>query len=106
MLNGAHQHSELHLQFWGKPIEDYQSEVKSMDIDVDEETGEDEDDELGCHYILNVGIEGIRCQIYVRKEFIQFYNLCDNYLAKDREDLKPHSVVILGQPGIGESLFA
>ncbi len=109
--------ARLHAKFWCRSMEAEESvwrrtqlENEPMNVDVDEGTGgcnntedtEGEDDQIGrgC-YVLRIGIPGIE-QIWIRKDYIQLYNCCDDYLKSDRQDTTPLSVVITGQPGIGE----
>jgi len=111
-LDDSNEFCDLHAQFWGTPVSDFRSKNKSMDIDVggvdeekgNEDTGKDNliDSPIDSgDYILDVGLEG-RPQIYVRKEYDLFYNICKAYLKQDDPALKILSVVITGQPGIGE----
>jgi len=107
-------HSRLHSHFWGEPLSKFRSETESVNIGVHEEregycedTGEDEDKiNAGDYdYILNVGLPG-RVQVFIRKEYIRFYNYCNAHLAGDNQTREALSVVITGQPGIGECSFA
>ncbi|KAH9006497.1 hypothetical protein EDB86DRAFT_2795089, partial [Lactarius hatsudake] len=78
-----------------------------VDKDENADEGEGEGDETGpgC-FILKLGIPGIwRSELLVRKEYIQLYEYCDKYLESRRNDQKPPSVVITGQPGIGKSYW-
>jgi len=106
-LDETQEFSLLHRRFWGMPFKNFQSKIKSEKMDVDEEiVEEDEDDTIDTDdydYILDVGIEGVGSQIYVRKEFVRFFDLCKEYLDMNVEDWQPCSLVITGQPGIGES---
>ncbi|KAH9009391.1 hypothetical protein EDB84DRAFT_1280496 [Lactarius hengduanensis] len=81
-------------------------ENESMNVDKDEDPDEGEGGETvpGC-YILNIGIENIWPELLVRKEYIQLYKYCKKYLRSHRDDPKPPSVVITGQPGIGKSVW-
>ncbi len=83
---------------------DVDQETGTDDVDVDQETGtDDEDEEIKYgNFILNVGISGRGHRIYVRKEFIRFYNICKKHLEFASETMQAPSVVITGQPGIGE----
>jgi len=106
-LAGTQEFSRLHERFWGQ---DFRSKIKPKKIDVNEETGEEEEEEEedkidpdDYDYILDVGINGVGSQIYVRKEFVRFFDLCKKYMDTDVKDWQPCSVVITGQSGIGES---
>lgn len=110
--------ARLHAKFWHRSMEAEAREWREtqledglgpMDVDVDKQPGnndikvtEREDNEIDTDcYILQIDIPGLE-QLWIRKEFIQLYNCCDDYLKSDRQDRKPRSVVITGQPGIGE----
>ncbi|KAH9172639.1 hypothetical protein EDB89DRAFT_2229267 [Lactarius sanguifluus] len=71
------------------------------DFNKDEDPDEGEGDETvpGC-YVLNIGIESIWPELLVRKEYIRLYKYCKKYLGTHRDEPKPPSVVITGQPGI------
>ncbi|KAH8996620.1 hypothetical protein EDB92DRAFT_1793737 [Lactarius akahatsu] len=80
-----------------------------MNVDKDDnaDEGEGEGDETGpgC-FIFKFGIPGIwRSELLVRKEYIRLYEYCDKYLESRRNNQKPPSVVITGQPGIGKSYW-
>ncbi len=72
-----------------------------MTVDVDKEENKDNNIKSG-NCILDVGISGKGRRIYVRKEYICFYELCKKHMAADNESSQAHSVIITGQPGIGE----
>jgi len=109
MLDKADTLSQLHSQFWGKPLSNFRSETES-DVHEEREDNEDTgtDDEINASdydYILNVGLPG-RVQVFIRKEYNRFYNYCNAHLAGDNQTREALSVVITGQPGIGECSFA
>jgi hypothetical protein len=67
----------------------------------DEDLGDDGEVGSGC-YILDLRIPEIHSKVWVRKDYIRLYNYCTKYVDDRRENLQSLSVVITGQPGIGE----
>ena len=104
--------AQLHARFWGadfqeeeKKWRETQSKDPPMNVDVDNETAEeDEEDETGpgC-FILRLP-EMADEEIWIRQEYIRVYDFCKEYLKFCRTNglRKPPSVVVTGQPGIGE----
>ncbi|KAH9176571.1 hypothetical protein EDB89DRAFT_2065396 [Lactarius sanguifluus] len=88
-LHYSHPLVQLHRKFWLQSLQDVpENEAR--------ETGE------GLGFILKLGIPGIwRSELLVRKEYTRLYEYCDKYLESRRNEQKPPSVVITGQPGIG-----
>ncbi|KAH9017447.1 hypothetical protein EDB84DRAFT_1276537 [Lactarius hengduanensis] len=97
---------QLHRKFWLQSLQDV-PENESMNVDKDEDPGEDEGegDETGPGYILNIDIPNIWPKLLVRKEYIQLYKFCNKYLGLNRNWPIPPSVVITGQPGVGKSCW-
>lgn len=108
--------ARLHAKFWQRSMEaearewrKTQLEDEPMVVDAEKQTGNDdiedtdgEDNEINTDcYILQIDIPG-REQLWIRKEYIRLYNCCDYYLSSGRPSMKLRSVVITGQPGIGE----
>ncbi|KAH8991968.1 hypothetical protein EDB92DRAFT_1990581 [Lactarius akahatsu] len=79
-----------------------QLENKSMNMDVDEHAGGGVSDEIdpGC-YALHIGVPGIE-KVWIRKEYIELYNCCEEYLKGDLQEILAVSAVITGHIGIGE----
>ncbi|KAH9007281.1 hypothetical protein EDB86DRAFT_2870989 [Lactarius hatsudake] len=74
------------------------------DEDEDEdEDDDDDDDETGC-FTLDLSTTIIGLKLWVRKEYIKIYDVCNEYLKSATNEDGPLSVVITGQPGIGEHL--
>ena len=113
--------AKLHANFWPTIIKDRDEhsgvddrEDTGDDDDIGIDATEDTDDEdkkdesddgevgSGCH-ILNIRIPEIHTKVWVRKEYIRLYDYCNEYVHSQRENMEPLSVVIFGQPGIGES---
>jgi hypothetical protein len=74
----------------------------------EEEEGEEEDEDDfidGC-CVLDIGIDDIETSIWIRAEYIRFYNhiatLFEEVVEKERKDKKSSCVILTGQPGIGE----
>jgi hypothetical protein len=105
--------AQLHAKFWGADLQEEetrwrktQSEDVPMNVDVDNETAEEEDDDEtgpGCYILRLPDIAGANA-IWIRQEYIRVYNFCEEYLKFCRTNLlqEPPSVVVTGQPGIGE----
>ncbi|KAH9180784.1 hypothetical protein EDB89DRAFT_1921070, partial [Lactarius sanguifluus] len=110
--------AKLHTDFWStNPPSD-----EPISVDADEYTGgggddedmgqsdEDEDkgdDEIGsdCH-ILDLSTTCIGVKLWVRKEYIRIYDVCQEYLkGANKSHGRSLSVVITGQPGIGKSYW-
>jgi hypothetical protein len=109
--------ADLHVKFWRRTMEAEESLWRrtqleseptnlSTNIDADECTGGDdtedtegEDNQIS--HILHIGIPGIE-KVWIRKEYLELYNCCNDYPKSDQQNMKPLSVVITGQPGIGK----
>ncbi len=102
-LHNTHALARLHRKFWGQSMQG-EPENKSLNVDWDEDAEEDEEDGIGpgC-YILDLGIPDIgRSKLWIRREYIRLYKYYNEYLESRRKEQVPPSVVITGQPGIGE----
>jgi hypothetical protein len=101
-LNAVHPYSWLHLKYWGKNIEDEAEEwLKSNPIVYDPAN------DIGPRcFVLDFGTEYYHpSRLWVRQDYIRTYNYCHDD-APTREAPCPCSVVITGQPGIGEFKFS
>ncbi|KAH8999558.1 hypothetical protein EDB92DRAFT_976240 [Lactarius akahatsu] len=81
------------------------SEDGGEDGDEDEDENEDEDDDETDCYTLDLSTTCIGVKLWVRKEYIKIYDVCDEYLKSATTSDGPLSVVITGQPGIGKSYW-
>jgi hypothetical protein len=100
-LPGSHPFAQLRDKFWGECMQDEETKWRET-----QQSEEDEGDEIGpgC-YILRLGIPNIKhATIWIRQEYIRIYDFCQRYLEFCRTNglQEPPSVVIAGQPGIGE----
>ncbi|KAH9171752.1 hypothetical protein EDB89DRAFT_2096685 [Lactarius sanguifluus] len=95
---------QLHRKFWLQSLQDV-PENESMNADKDEDPGEEEGDETGPGYILNIDVPDIWPKLLVRIEYIRLYKFCNTYLGSNRNRPIPPSVVITGQTGIGKSCW-
>jgi hypothetical protein len=105
--------AQLHAKSWGAHMQEEerkwrenQSEDVPMNVNVDNETAEEEDEDEtgpGC-YILKFPAMADMNPIWIRKEYIRAYDFCEKYLVFCRNNPlhQPPSVVVTGQPGIGE----
>jgi hypothetical protein len=87
----------LHADFWPKSMKELNNE--SMNDAVDDEDTTDGDGDIGSGYLC---IPDIDAKIWVRKEYIRLYDYCNEFFKSESANKKPISVVITGQPGIGE----
>jgi hypothetical protein len=93
----------LHRTFWCKPIVTVSRQSPHDDdlMDVDE----DEDEVDSDYFTFNLDNPEISTDaILLRQEYPRFYDLCDSYCDRRKSGFlkKAPSVVITGQPGIGE----
>jgi len=99
------------------PVSYKGGELEGKDLDRGKETMDraemwddltDLDDDVipGC-YVLDLGIAGLPfAKIWIRAEYIRIFNYLQAYYDRPRMNNLAPAVVITGQPGIGESLFA
>ncbi|KAH9082284.1 hypothetical protein EDB83DRAFT_2337503, partial [Lactarius deliciosus] len=93
--------ARLHANFWRSSMEaeegawhKTQLENKSMNMDADGHPGGGEGNEIdpGC-FVLHIGIPGIE-KVWIRKEYIELYNCCEEYLKGDLQEILAVSAVI------------
>jgi|SRR6266550_5481428 len=117
--------AQWHAKFWGKSMEDEEQEWRnaqlampmegsglgnehwgedeSMDVDMSEEQGLDDDFIKGC-YFLEIGIGSTPLRIWIRAEYISIYNVLEaHYQKPSYANRRAPVAVITGQPEIGES---
>ena len=106
--------AQLHAKFWGADLQEEetrwrktQSEDGPMNVDVDNETAEeDEEDETGpgCYILSLPWMRDTTKTIWIRQEYIRVYDFCEEYLkfCRNNKLQASPSVVVTGQPGIGE----
>ncbi|KAH9037620.1 hypothetical protein EDB85DRAFT_1861243 [Lactarius pseudohatsudake] len=82
-----------------------EDEDKDGGEDGDEDEDEDEDDDETDCYTLDLSTTTIGLKLWVRKEYIKIYDVCDKYLKSATNEDGPLSVVITGQPGVGKSYW-
>ena len=93
--------SMLHAKFWAKSIDEDRSEwEKEQGGEPTEIEGSDVGP--GC-FLLDLGIESFAfSRLWVRKDYIRLYDVCNTYFNEIINlHVPPPSVVITGQPGIG-----
>ena len=115
ILEKSEPFAQFHSKFWATsmaveesewrstqtPVTDIESELKDSDrMDVDDEI------DPGC-YMLDIGIDGLPYpKIWIRAEYIHVFAYLQQYYDQERTHNLVPSVVITGQPGIGESFVA
>ena len=94
--------SELHAKFWGVDI--HEDEVKWLQTQPKERFMYiDEGDVAPSCFALNLGIRYFcGSKLWVREDYIRIYDECKKYYEPQDEAEAARSVVITGQPGIGE----
>jgi hypothetical protein len=112
--------SEFHSKYWGQSIDQDESEWRAKQADdqptqptdnmADDQPAQPTDDMdvderqpvLGC-FSLNLDIRLRPSRLWVREDYVRLYDRCDAYYneAMGLVHNRP-SVVITGQPGIGE----
>jgi hypothetical protein len=126
-LDGDEEEVQLHRKFWvqceynklfkveEEAAEDAELAAKVIDaVEIAKCVAEviegvvggaaEDDDDVGpeCH-LLDVGISDPgRWKIWVRKEFIRMYKRCKDHLETNRQGSQSPSLIVTGQPGIGE----
>ncbi|KAF8256445.1 hypothetical protein EI94DRAFT_1837385 [Lactarius quietus] len=97
-LDQLHEIAQLHERFWCQGA--YKDELLN--------TPEDEDSEIGpgC-FVLDIGIPDLKpTEVWVRKEYIRINKYCHDYLEANRNQNMAPAVVVTGQPGIAEGVYA
>jgi hypothetical protein len=129
-LDGDEEEVQLHRKFWvqceynklfnveEEAAEDDERAAKVIDaVEIAKRVAEviegitgvvegaaEDDDAVGpeCH-LLDIGIlDPGRWKIWVRKEFIRMYKRCKDHLETNRHESQSPSLIVTGQPGIGE----
>ena len=96
-LDTLHPLSELHAKYWGKNI-DKEARGEPMDINAGGEG-------VSGGFALNLGIDSLETsKIWVREDYTRIYEFCDKHSAEVQNDNfeQAASIVITGQPGVGE----
>jgi|SRR6266850_1847148 len=103
----------LHTEYWGRPIQGNELEPEQLQTPSEGQPMDDDEDQSevgpGC-FILNFDIKPFpTTKLWIRKDYIRMYDHCHQYVNDVRNsELQgevppiPPSVVITGQPGIGE----
>jgi len=93
--------SILHRKFWGESINHDESEWVGKHGNLPED---DESDVVQGCFTLDLGIRNLRTSIFwVRKDYLRIYDQCDSYYEQVcSRQCKTRSIVITGQPGVGE----
>ena len=106
--------AQLHAKFWGATMQEEETKWREtqpkdvpMDVDVDNEIAEeDEEDETGpgCYILSLPWMRDTTKTIWIRQEYLRVYDFCKEYLKFCRTNKlqESPSVVVTGQPGIGE----
>jgi len=94
--------SNLHAKFWGKSINQDESEWRQREADQLKEIHV-----LPGSFVLDLGTDQIMStSTWVPREYIQLYDRCNEHCNKViRLGSRPPSVVVTGHPGIGKSLL-
>ena len=103
--------SQLYAKYWGRPIQGDEPELQTPSEGQPMEDHEDKSEVgPGC-FILNLGIKPFSItRLWIRRDYIRLYERCNEHDNDVRESelqlegaprIAP-SVVITGQPGIGE----
>jgi hypothetical protein len=116
--------AQLHRKFWlqgeykdkllgvhkdrveeGEDTEEGEGAEEGEDTEEGEGAEEgDGDDDIGpeCH-ILDIGITDLEVKkFWVRKEYFRMYKQCEHHLETMRNEARPPSQIVTGQPGIGK----
>jgi hypothetical protein len=98
----------FHKRFWGKSMNDEESEWHRSQIRIDQDQDEitDMDDDIipGC-YVLDISIPGMQVShLWIRADYIRVFNFFQTFYDDyARPMAKVPSCVLTGHPGIGES---
>ena len=98
--------AKLHIRYWGKSIDQDESTWVGMHGELAEDDPDGSEVVRGCFALTDIPANDCivgRSQIWVRKDYLQIYDSCNNHCqhALDEETLSPIAV-ITGQPGVGE----
>jgi hypothetical protein len=104
--------TRLHAKFWDASMQDEErkwreTQSKDVPMNVEVPTAEvDEEDETGpgCYILRLPWTRGTTKTIWIRQEYIRVYDFCEKYLnfCGTNSLQETPSVVVTGQPGIGE----
>jgi hypothetical protein len=94
--------SQLHSNFWGKPIATDTPESHGTPHGGEPMNLDGTEIGPGC-FTLDLGVDSWGSILWVRQDYLRLYNFCEMYSNKG-ETLggKARSVVITGHPGVGE----
>ena len=96
--------SNLHAKFWGVDI--YEDELKWLKTQPEGQLMDVDGSEVGpgC-FALDLEISYLQAsRLWIRKDYIRIYDECKKNYDRPRSGVpKPRSVVITGQPGIGDA---
>jgi|SRR6267142_2943820 len=98
--------SLLHTKYWGRPIQGNEPELQTPS---DGQPVDESEIGPGC-FALDLDVKSLRISgLWVRQDYIRLYNYCNTHYNNVWSHSKPGrpppsapSVVITGQPGIGE----
>ena len=103
ILSASDALSNLHAKFWGVDI--HEDEVKWLLTQPEGQLMDVDGSEVGpgCFLLDLQGAIVTRSKLWVRKDYLRIYDECKSYY--DEPDAEtPRSVVITGQPGVGECI--
>src|SRR5258708_24161663 len=98
----------FHEKFWGKSMDGEESRWRESQIGGDQDQDEiaDMDDDVisGC-YFLDIGIPDIGIsRLWIRADYIRIFDYIQSFYEERADPMvRVPSVVLTGQPGIGES---
>jgi hypothetical protein len=104
-LKRSHRYYKLQSTFWGKRIEDDAQRWRESHPDVKD----DDDNDIGpdC-YALDLGVPRLKSsKLWVRNDYVRLYDYCTTRHGTGPQEAgeDARSVVITGQPGVGERSF-
>lgn len=100
-LDDSDEFVQLHCKFW------LQGQLRDKLLNINQDQGpfdEESDVDSDC-FTLDLGMPMIFngwTKVWIRKEFIRIYNLCNDYLETVCNGGRLRSMIITGQPGIGK----
>lgn len=105
ILDNSEPFAQFHSKFWGTSMAVEESEWRSAQTPLSNMESELEINP-GC-YMLDISIEGLPFpKIWIRAEYIRIFAYLEYHYNHERVHNLAPSVVITGQPGIGEFLVA
>jgi len=101
-LYNNHPLAQLHSKFWGMSMEVEESEWRRTQTPYESQL----EVHPGC-YVLDIGIKHLPfLKVWIRAEYIRIFDYVERHYNHDRVHNLAPSIVVTGQPGIGESLVA